>query len=316
MKLTNKHGLHAGLYHAIHSWFFEKQNPNPPHFRVTELIRPVQQVVLQRRHHDEIETDVMDLMNAWRGSAIHEFLSKFDKSNVLQEIDLELEIGGEKLKGKPDYYDGDGTLVDFKNCKVWSYINKSNIGEWTDQLNFYAFMLKALGFPVTSLEIVAMFDDWSPTKARTEADYPHTRSVVIPILMYPDAKIKEIILGCIKLLSTNLTVSDLNDDDSILPECSSDEMWEDPTIYAVMKEGRKSAVNARSTDRKSAEGMVKELGKGHYIQERPGVRKRCESYCSAAPFCQQYQRYLAEKAEEPPQENEVSDNQPSLGGIA
>lgn len=292
MKLLNNHGLHEGLFHAVHSWFFEKQNPNPPHFRVTELIRPVQQVVLQRRHHDELETDVMDLMNAWRGSAVHEFLSRHDKTNALQEFDLEIEMAGEKLKGKPDYYE-DGTIVDFKNCRVWSYIYKSSIQEWTDQLNIYAFMLKSMGFPVTALEIVAIFDDWSATEAKRNADYPRTRSVVIPILMYPDAKTKELLEDRIFKLSSRLS----NFPDADLPECTPEEMWEDPTKYAVMKEGRKSAVKLHD-EGKAAEKHAKELGKGHSVQVRPGVRKRCESYCGAAPFCHQYKRYLAEKAEE------------------
>ena len=290
MQLTNNNGLHAGIDHAIRSWYFEKRNPNPKHFRVTELIRPVQQVVLERRHNDEMETDVMDLINAWRGSAIHEFLSRFDKVNALQEIDLEIEIGGERIKGRPDHYE-DETILDFKNAKVWKVVFRDFV-DWEEQTNFYAFMLKAQGFPVKALEIVVIFDDWSAMKAKAEGDYPKTRSVVVPILLWPDKKTKEVMEARVTRLAKHLRETP----DEDLPECTPEEMWADPEKHAVMKVGRKSAVKLHD-DAEAAEKHAAELGAKHYVQHRPGKRKRCEAYCSASAFCHQWKKYQAEQAE-------------------
>lgn len=290
MQLTNNHGLHAGIEHAIRNWYFEKRNPNPKHFRVTELIRPVQQVVLERRHNEEMETDVMNLVNAWRGSAIHEFLSRFDKMNALQEIDLEIEIGGELVKGRPDHYE-DETILDFKNCKVWKYVFR-DFGDWEEQTNFYALMMKAQGFPVKSLEVVAIFDDWSKMKALAESDYPKTTSVTVPLLLWPDKKIKAVLENRVTRLAKNLRETP----DEDLPECTPEEMWADPEKHAVMKVGRKSAVKLHD-DAEAAEKHAAELGAKHYVQHRPGKRKRCEAYCSASAFCHQWKKYQAEQAE-------------------
>lgn len=291
MELTNKHGLPDELYSGIKQWFFSKRNPNPPHFRVTELIRPIQQVILERRHNEEMDVDVMDMLNAFEGSATHEFLQKFGDADALQEELIEIELAGLKLRGVPDYYKNK-KIVDWKKCSVWAYVHGSNIDEWTEQLNIYAFMYQSLGFPVESLEIVALFKDWSPTQALASSDYPRTRSVVVPLLLLPQAKVKALIESRLKLYAKNLR--ETADED--LPECTHEEMWADPEKHAVMKEGRKSAVKLHDTA-EAAEKHAAELGAKHYVQHRPGKRKRCEAYCAAAQFCVQHQNYLRERGE-------------------
>lgn len=288
MILTNKYNLAPELYEGIKRWFFEKENPNPPHFRVTELIRPIQQVVLQRHHYNDAEVDVMDIMNAFEGSATHEFLHKFGDVDALQEELVEVEVAGYKLRGVPDYYKN-RKIADWKKCSVWSYINRSNIKEWTDQLNFYAFMYESLGFPVNSLEIIALFKDWSATKARFGDDYPKTRSVVVPLERYSLDKTREMLENRITSLATHLKEYPTMP----LPQCTPEERWEKPTVYAVMKEGRKSAVKLHETE-DAMLNHIRELGKKHYPEIRPGERTRCLDWCSAAPFCSQWQTYLKE----------------------
>lgn len=300
MQLVNRHGLHAGIEDAIRQWFHEKQSPNPSYFRVTELVRPVQQVVLQRRYHDQIEVDVMDLINAWRGTAVHEYLSRYDKLNTLKEIELSVNIGGETVIGHPDYYE-DGALVDLKNCKVWSYIYKSNIPEWTDQLNMYKYLLEEHGFPVKSLSIVAIFDDWKPSEARRGGDYPQTRSVVIPIEILPRNAVVRYMEKRVKELSCHIAI---DSEPQFLPPCTPDEMWEEPTVYAVMKEGRKSAVKLHTTEQ-AMNNHIHELGAKHYPQVRPGRRIRCEDYCSVSRFCNQFKAYKETMKEEGDDEGTV-----------
>ena len=53
---------------------------------------------------------------------------------------------------------------------------------------------------------------------------------------------------------------------------------------------------------------VEELGEvpaGHYIEERPGVNRRCEGYCDVAPFCEQYQRIKSTTTTTEPASNDV-----------
>jgi len=72
-----------------------------------------------------------------------------------------------------------------------------------------------------------------------------------------------------------------------LPLCSDEEQWAKPTVYAVMKEGRKSALKLCSSE-EEARTLLDE--KGTYLQVRPGEKTRCESYCQVRDFCEQYQR--------------------------
>jgi hypothetical protein len=80
-------------------------------------------------------------------------------------------------------------------------------------------------------------------------------------------------------------------------ECTSEEMWEKPTVYAVRKIG---GVRAKTlfSDKAKAEAELVTLNakKADYeIEVREGGRTRCEGFCQVAPFCNQYQQYLANK---------------------
>jgi len=284
MNLTNNSNLHEGLFHAISAWFTKDQTPRSGYFRATELINPVQQTVLIHRYRDKIEVDADSLINAWRGTAVHEYLSRHDEHNVLKEVELETEIAGVRIVGHPDRYDSEGRVDDYKNCKVWKVVFK-DFDDWEQQLNIYKYLLETNGFPVTSLTIVAIFDDWKISEARRGGDYPRSRSLTIPIRMWSREKAEEFIDWQVRRL---LSYSQM--DDSELPECTEEEMWAEPTKYAVMKEGRKSAVRLHDTE-EAMNKHIEELGAKHYPEIRPGSRRRCADYCSASAFCAQFKKY-------------------------
>jgi hypothetical protein len=74
-------------------------------------------------------------------------------------------------------------------------------------------------------------------------------------------------------------------------------MWEKPSTYAVMKEGRKTAVRVFDT-KEEALNFISEtyptLKEAYNINlvTRLGKRIRCEEYCNVSSFCSQYQEYL------------------------
>ena len=72
------------------------------------------------------------------------------------------------------------------------------------------------------------------------------------------------------------------DDD--IPICSEEERWASPTLYAVMKQGRKSAVKICSTA-EEAQALIDTDVEHLYLEVRPGVSRRCEDYCPVAQFC-------------------------------
>lgn len=82
-----------------------------------------------------------------------------------------------------------------------------------------------------------------------------------------------------------------------LEECTPEEMWEKPTIYAIRKIGGVRAKTLHGNKEK-AEAELAQLNakKPDYeIEVREGGRTRCEGFCQVAPFCDQYQKYLADR---------------------
>ena len=70
-----------------------------------------------------------------------------------------------------------------------------------------------------------------------------------------------------------------------LPECSFEERWGKPEIYAVRKKGNRTALRLY-TDRALAERHLAERPRELEIDVRPAEFPRC-GYCSALPFCDQ-----------------------------
>ena len=86
--------------------------------------------------------------------------------------------------------------------------------------------------------------------------------------------------------------ADRKDDD--IPECSPSERWTTPAKWAVMKEGRKTAVKLCDTE-EEALNFISELEKEkHFVEERKGQDKKCSDYCPCAAFCSYYRQVALE----------------------
>ena len=77
-------------------------------------------------------------------------------------------------------------------------------------------------------------------------------------------------------------------DDDIEP-CTAEERWADADKYAVMKNGRKTAVRVFDT-LIEAENCAGELGNSHYVEHRPAVSRKCGKYCLCKDFCNFYKK--------------------------
>ena len=91
--------------------------------------------------------------------------------------------------------------------------------------------------------------------------------------------------------------------DNELPFCTEHEMWAVPTRYAVMKNSLKRASRVLDTPEEAEKYIVGARAKDkkasvHRIEVRDGARKRCDKYCKAAPFCNQYQQFLKDTKKE------------------
>lgn len=72
-----------------------------------------------------------------------------------------------------------------------------------------------------------------------------------------------------------------------LPECSPEERWATSDQWALMKEGRKTAIKLYDTE-SEAQVALSACGPKHFVERRLGRDIRCADYCPVSKFCQQH----------------------------
>lgn len=286
MTITNKQGLPTALVRVA-----ERHTHRSADFSVTELEKSARQLWLQRRHDHEIETDISQMIYSIMGTAVHKLLEDGEGEHEFSETYMTQEVYGHTVSGTADLYDFEThTISDWKNTSVWSIIYDSRREDWTKQLNVYAWMFRKMGFQVDHAKIVAILRDWSATKAKFDPSYPQMQTIVVDIKLWTDEQVEKYVTERVEALSKH---EDTPDDK--LPHCTDEERWKDPDKFAVMKEGRKSAVKLHDNPFE-AQKHAQELGPKHYVGHRPSEPRRCENYCAAAAFCNQYQEELRAKS--------------------
>jgi hypothetical protein len=164
--------------------------------------------------------------------------------------------------------------------------------EWEQQLNLYACMARRVhGRNVTSLKIIAILRDWQRKQAELKPDYPACQVATVDIPVWPESVQEEYLLGRVKLHQAAKEEVDNNRSPTY---CSDSDRWLRGELWAVMKEGRKSAVKLYD-NKEDAIAAVEELGAatglnpGHYVEHRPGNYVRCAgNYCLVSAYCKQW----------------------------
>ena len=72
-----------------------------------------------------------------------------------------------------------------------------------------------------------------------------------------------------------------------LPDCSDEDMWAKPAVWALKKTGGVRAKSLHYSE-DAANKALEDAGKGYEIEFRPGERTRCENYCNVRDFCSQW----------------------------
>jgi len=285
MKITNKHNLPQTIVNAIERPNYSKGNAA---LSVTELIGPPQLVALKHKHESELESDAADMVWSLFGSAVHSILEQgADEDHILEER-LYAKVNDWTISGAVDvqrYTDTGIDVLDYKVTKAYSVMHEKP--EWELQLNCYAWLINQnKQSKVKSLAIVAIVRDWSAREAERVNDYPQAPVVVIPVRLWGKIEQEEYINKRVHLHQAAYVDVNVGTNPKA---CTSEEMWEKPTCWALMKEGRKSAVKIH-WDKPPELPDDK-----HYVEVREGERTRCKSYCPVSQFCSQYQTYLGEE---------------------
>jgi hypothetical protein len=297
-RFINRHKLPEPLAKALSNDTYSKGLADAS---VTEIMSSPRQMILAREHADEIVIDVMDRFFSAMGTAIHEIIERGAKdcAGYTPEERLYLEIGGWIISGGVDlqkHRDGSVGLIDWKTTSCWALMNEKQ--EWIVQTNIYAHLVETrTSIPVTSLQIGAMARDWRAADVGRVAGYPLAPIVMIDIPLWSAEERARYIAERVRIHQDAQRDHAMGDP---LPLCTPEEMWERDGQWAVIKKGAKRASRVLGSQVDAEQFAVDAAAKdGHIysIEHRPGERIKCQQYCDAAPWCDQFQRYKELKNE-------------------
>lgn len=294
---------------------------DPAYYSVTSLLKPVRQIILQRRvDASTVSTDVEDYLARAMGTSIHDSIEKAwtenyqknlailgVKDNVISKFKInpepsELkdgdipvyleqrsvkEIDGYKIGGKFDFI-MDGLLHDNKSTTTMKWTKGSSDEDYKLQGSLYRW-LNQDKITEDYIRINFVFTDWSKLSAMKDPSYPQHRAMFrdIKLMSLPETE---------AWLSKKLSVITKykNAPEPDLPECTDEELWRTPTKYKYFANptATRSTKNFDSWTEAYKYQMVEKKGLGK-IKIVPGEPRRC-SYCSAASICSQCKRMLGE----------------------
>lgn len=287
--ITNKLNLPAPLVQAAS----DTRELKPKSYSVTEILKGTREIILSRRHRDEIVEDASDRIWLIFGTAVHKILEQASETDTqIKEGRIEADMGdGYELTGIFDLYDDEtGTVTDYKTASVWKVI----YNEWDDyrkQLLAYCWILHRMGFKANRGRIVALLKDHSKTKANREAGYPPYPVYTVDF-QFTEDELEGFGEWARRKFEEIRAAESVPDGE--LPQCTADERWYKPGKFAVMKEGRKKAVKLYD-DR--AEADIHALEIGGRVDCRPGRDGKCDGYCRCREFCEHWRTvYGGERA--------------------
>lgn len=281
MKITNVLNLPQPFVEAVSKEYQYKDKQ----YSVTSLLKGTMQTILERRYANVIEQDVSDMVWLIFGTAVHSILENAKEGDSqLKENWLCIDIGDYKLSGIFDLYDAElKRVTDYKTGSVW----KVQFNDWEDyrkQLLIYAYMLRSIGFECDNGEIVMLLKDHSKTKAKVDLSYPQ-HNVHIEHFDFTEKDFEDIEMFIYKKFEEIKENEKLPDAE--LKPCTPEERWHKDDTWAVMKQGRKTALKV-CTSEEQAKEYIANLDSKHYIEFREGKDGKCEDYCSVKEYCPFY----------------------------
>lgn len=276
-------------------------------YSVTEIIEPPQLVQLRKRYAKEIGEQTIDPdseYHSFDGVAWHLLVELYLKKMPGWTVERRVwdKILDRRISGAPDFiYEPEFELWDLKRTSAWKKVYKE-YEKWEQQLNLYHYLLFTQKRVIKKMFIWGNWKDWLQEKVFQYTEYPKTRMEAIPIRIWTREEQERFIK---ERLQMQIAAEDLEDFD--LPHCTSKDMWEKETKWAVQKfqrTGKKyykasrllnSEADAAVWLKKNEEKL--KPGERFEIQHRPGERTRCEQYCEVSEYCVQYHTFKNQQKE-------------------
>lgn len=297
MKITNNSNFPDALVRAVSN---DKYDKGACDFSVTELLKPPRMRALMLKHANELSEDVEDRIWSLLGQVVHGIL---ERANMLDLCEKRFfaDIDGYIVSAQIDSLtlDENGVLTDYKCTTAYKFKEgEPPDDEYEAQVNMQLEILRRNGLDAKALQIVGILRDYSPSKRRSDPQYPQKRVKKMPLRMWSRDETVAYIKERIRLHV---------EAEKNLPECTADERYNTGSNAPHWKVKKRGA--ARSTknhsNQISAEEHAKALGPAYVIEHFPGISVRCEDYCSAAPFCAQFQKIKSQNKNEETEEKDA-----------
>ena len=284
MKITNKQGLPAPLVALLAREYYSK---GASQYSVTELMSPPKIRRMREQYDEEIQTDVTKLIASQLGTFMHGKLEGKVVEGYLNEERIFHSIDGITISGAIDLQQQtpDGiVIIDYKFVKAWSVMQTKD--DWVTQLNIYKWLVETVKKQkVCGLKICAIIKDYSAHS--NQEGYPEAEAVMIDIPLWDSVKTETYVRTRLEMHRTAKQAQEFGED---LQPCTDEERWMSETIYAVKREGRKTAIRVFKSIEEATELAEKEKG---YVETRQGEPKRCTGdFCGVSKWCKQYQGEL------------------------
>lgn len=294
-------------------------NKDPNTISVTTLLKPVRQVVLAARVPESLGViDIGSLVQARMGQAVHDAIERswvenhHDSLATLgypkKVIDLvRINPTDEELAGNPDLipiyleqraskrfgkwllsgkfdFIGDGRVEDFKTTSTFTWTNNTKDEDYILQGSMYR-VLNPEKITQDVMAIQFIFTDWSALRARTEKNYPPSRSMERVLTLRPLAETERFIVDKLGQLERNWDLPEAE-----LPLCNDKELWRSDPVFKYYKKPENDKPGGRSTknfdNRHDAQLLFVSDGSIGKVKEVPGSPMACK-YCAAFPICSQ-----------------------------
>lgn len=286
---------------------------DPKYFSVTSLLKPIRQIILQRRvDMATVSTDVEDFLARAMGTSIHDSIEKAWTQNYVEcmkklgyqdslinkirinpkiqeegtiPIYLEKrsikEFNGFKIGGKFDFV-ADGLLHDNKSTTTMKWLKGSSDRDYKLQGSLYRWLNQDI-IKDDVIRINYVFTDWSKLSALKDPNYPQHRAMYKDIPLLTISETEEFLKTKLDLIEKHM-----NTPEEDLPKCNDEELWREPTKYKYFSNptASRATKNFESYNEAYRYMMVEKRGKG-CVRTVKGNARRC-SYCSAASICSQF----------------------------
>jgi hypothetical protein len=282
--ITNKHNVPAPLVTLATREYYSKGKSS---YSVTELMSPPKIKRLREQYNENIEQDVSDMLWSMLGSALHVVMERGDTEGWTMEERLFHEVDGVTISGAIDLqHDAEGgvVIIDYKFTSAWAVMQEKE--EWQEQLNVYKWLVEVVKRKkVVGLQICAIIKDYSAHD--TKENYPEAEAIMIDVPMWDSVTTETYVRQRLEMHRNAKVDHDFGDE---LQACTDEERWMSETIYAVKREGRKTAIRVFKSIDEATELAEKEKG---YVETRQGEYRRCVGdFCGVSKWCKQYQGEL------------------------